>query len=241
MAARKVVPFRRTLRQGSVGPDVLGMKRALVRADCLPPKPGGQPLTNQFGKATQAGVRKFQKRAQIVSDGIYGLNTHRKLMPYVDSRGAWLFGQDVVDLKRLPSIRQRIMTEAMWGYNSRAAIHYAQVRPMHGIGMGHALPQTLDCSEFVTCCYKRADAPDPNRLLFNGLGYTGTLATHGVPVSLNQARPADLVLYGHSWPYEHVSMYVGFGRCVSHGSEGGPYLVPVDYRSDRAMIRSYLP
>jgi len=32
---------------------------------------------------------------------------------------------------------------------------------------------------------------------------------------------------------EHVAMYVGGGKVFSHCGEGGPYILPIDYRPDR--------
>ena len=234
----RVVPFKRTLRKGDIGPDVLGTKRALVKAGTLTYPPADE-LTRQFGNRMLAGLERFQKRAGITVDGVYGLESHRHLMRYFDAYGAYLMGLSKGETPAITS-RQRVANEAVWGYNNRGQIHYAQVRPMRMLDMGHRLPQTGDCSEFATVCYKRASCPDPNARLFDGAGYTGTLAQHGRLVSLSQARPGDLVLYGGGWPYHHVAVYVGFGRVVSHGSEGGPYLVPIDYRSDRRQIRSYL-
>ena len=237
--ASRVVPFKRTLSKGDIGPDVLGLKRALVKAVIFVHKPSDPPITNQYGTKTIEAVKRFQRKAGITVDGIYGLESHKKLMPYFDAYGAFLMGQSK-GVQPAITPRQRVVNEAMWAYNVRDQIHYAQIRPMRSLHLGHRLPQTQDCSEAVTVWGFRANVPDFNRRLYDGLGYTGTLAQHGVQVSLSQARPGDLVLYGGSWPFHHVALYVGFGRVVSHGSEGGPYLVPIDYRSDRAQIRSYL-
>lgn len=102
-----------------------------------------------------------------------------------------------------------------------------------------------DCSSFVTACYWLAGLPDPNDLGYNGQGYTGTLAQHGKPVTLAKARQGDLVFYGPGAPWHHVAIIsdaTGPARHVySHGHEGGPFLVDLDYRSDRGEIRTYLP
>ena len=109
------------------------------------------------------------------------------------------------------------------------------------------VPAYADCSSFATWTYFVAGASDPN-----GAGYsttaawTGTLGVHGVSLGLTRreqlrkARPADLVFYGRGLPWEHVAIYVGGGQVVSHGSEAGPLLRPLDYRLDRGDIRSYL-
>ena len=70
-------------------------------------------------------------------------------------------------------------------------------------------------------------------------GYTGTQAMHGRVVSLDALEVGDLVFYGRAWPYGHVAGYVGGGKVISHGSEGGPYLLPVRYRSDVSHARRY--
>ena len=74
-------------------------------------------------------------------------------------------------------------------------------------------------------------------------GYTGTQVNHGVRVKhkLNWRR-GDLIFYGDQGGGvpKHVAMYVGNGMVVSHGSEGGPYYVPWNYRSDWASTRRYI-
>ena len=53
--------------------------------------------------------------------------------------------------------------------------------------------------------------------------------------------PGDLIFYGPSWgSTSHVTINVGGGMCVSHGSEGGPYYTPYDYRTDIVGAISYL-
>jgi hypothetical protein len=235
---RRIVPLKRTLRRGDIGPDVFALKRALEKARCINrPKKG---FTRQYGPNTFNGVRKFQRLKKMkVVDGVYGIETHRKLMPFFDNYGAWLMGRSQGEGPGL-TVRQKVVNEAQWGYNNRNEIHYEQVRPMRSLNRGHKLPQTMDCSEFATVCYRRAEAPDPNARGYDGYGYTGTLSQHGRLVSLSQARPGDLVFYGSAWPFSHVAVYAGFGKVFSHGSEGGPYLLAVDYRRDRRAIRSYL-
>lgn len=237
-ARRRIVPLKRTLRLGDVGPDVTALKRALAKTGLY--RPTGGKATPQFGKALQLGLKKFQRKWKIPADGVYGPRTHRKLMPRYDLASAHLMSLAPAGVGGTLDRRGAVVAEATWGYNNRAAIHYSQARPMPSINAGHRLPQTHDCSGFATACYKRAGAADPNALGYSGYGWTGTLATHGRSVSLAAARPGDLVFYGSGYPYSHVAVYVGAGRVVSHGSEGGPYLLNIDYRRDRRVIRSYL-
>lgn len=232
-----VVPFRRSIKRGSRGKDVLAVKRALSRAGYL--KWGG--FTPLFGVFAERALKKFQKAKGVKVDGEVGANTLKKLAPYFDSYGYLLYvghtfnkNQNANDVKRA-----KIYAYALWGYNNRGLIHYAQQRPMDLLNDLYHLPVSNDCSEFATKAYKYAGATDPNGVNYNGSGYTGTLASHGRRVTLGQAQVGDLVLYGPAPTYEHVAIYIGNGRVISHGSEGGPYLLPIDYRSDRGEIRSY--
>jgi hypothetical protein len=72
-------------------------------------------------------------------------------------------------------------------------------------------------------------------------GFTGTMAVHGKRVvQVEHAKIGDAVLYGPAPTFEHVAVYIGGGRVFSHGSEAGPFLLPIDYRPDRGMIRRYI-
>lgn len=138
---------------------------------------------------------------------------------------------------------------AVLGYHHADAIHYTQ-GPQRWSGIdGHKkawrgeFPSYADCSAYVTWC------------LWNGLdhfrypdivnhehwraGYTGTLLEHGQKVYGNP-MPGDAVIYGSSWPGEHTALYTGGGLVVSHGSESGPHLIPMRYRSDIISIRRYI-
>jgi hypothetical protein len=95
----------------------------------------------------------------------------------------------------------------------------------------------LDCSAFVTLCYKEAGAPDPNGSAYNGDGFTGTLAKHGKEVSV--AKPGDLQFYGDPPDFHHVTVNIGDGLVASCGSEAGPRVYSASSPVP-AMIRTYL-
>ncbi len=63
---------------------------------------------------------------------------------------------------------------------------------------------------------------------------------HGRRIPLAKARAGNLVFYGLR-PGKHVVIVVGRGKAVSHGSEGGPYLLDPRDRKDLSEVRSYLP
>lgn len=136
--------------------------------------------------------------------------------------------------------RQLIMAAAMWGYYNKDAMHYAHpsnpaqsAKRMKDFGPPPNVPEWSDCSSFATWCYKVAGAVDPNGNNYNGSGYTGTLWNHGRKVSVAQLRAGDLCFYGNPASVNsHVTVYVGLGKVVSHGSEEGPFVTDVKYRSD---------
>lgn len=114
-------------------------------------------------------------------------------------------------------------------------------------GWKGSYPQYADCSSFYTWCVWDAtryrDRPDNVNGQAWQAGYTGTMIQHGTTVDPSALLPADAVFYG--WDASlgapmHVALYVGAGRVVSHGSQGGPYLIPVGYRGDIYACRRYL-
>ena len=142
--------------------------------------------------------------------------------------------------------RQAIAAAAMWAVNSKQYISYSQ-SPSRWSGISQRVcpysrvPPVADCSSFVSWLYWSAFGKGNDFL--NGAnwsaGYTGTMGNHGTPVSLANARPGDVVLYGQA-PYDHATLYVGNNKVVSFGQNGPALLIPINYRGD-FHIRSYLP
>lgn len=150
---------------------------------------------------------------------------------------------------------------ALLGLKNAEALHYTEESPRwDGISehilseQGH-FPTEADCSSFATWClwnglYVRFGQPDNVNGASWTAGYTGTLLSHGQPVGkLIDVRWGDLVLYGtpgtsgaHTAVITNVGT-PGAGRVphvVSNGSEGGPYWLPYNYRSDVMCIRRYI-
>lgn len=126
------------------------------------------------------------------------------------------------------SVRDKIVIAAEKALGKQPQYRYLQRRPMNK----ELLPLSpeikyMDCSEFVTLCYKEAGAPDPNGLKYNGQGYTGTLMQNGTKTLT--PRPGDLAFYRSP---EHVGVYVGGGQIIEMGGTPGPLRVSVRYRSD---------
>ncbi|HEY7196075.1 MAG TPA: peptidoglycan-binding protein [Gaiellaceae bacterium] len=238
MATKADPKLPRQIELNSRGRDVRALKRALKKAGFLAKDANVGPT---FDSATDAAVRAFQKEKKLEIDGQVGPDTFAALLPSYDRYGRWLVSQ--VKPNIVKGTRQRIVATAFVGYSNSAALHYTQdTRRMEGVRTKvrpPKFPAWEDCSSFATWCYWAAGAPDPNGLGFNGQGYTGTQVANGK--ATNNPRPGDLVFYGGGAVPGHVAVYVGNGRVVSHGSEKGPYLLGIDYRSDRSQVRSYLP
>jgi len=146
------------------------------------------------------------------------------------------------------SPRDKILQSSWALYNQRSNEHYTQdSRRWSGITNNvcpPSAPSYSDCSSASTWVYWTVFGKGNDFLNGQnwGAGYTGTLTNHGRLVQLSEAKPGDLVFYGTcSGCVSHVSIYVGNGMTISHGSDPvGNY--PIDsYGSlKRQQIRNYL-
>jgi len=138
----------------------------------------------------------------------------------------------------------RICMAAWFGYFHRDEIEYDSPGYGYSEAVRHpppAVPNHIDCSTFATYCYAVAGSPNPNTGGFGVQDYidhypsTMTLWPKGIliggtNVNVSKLRPGDLIFYGDSGisnfgvggPGEHVSVYVGRGIQISHGSDSGP-------------------
>ncbi|NPC70079.1 hypothetical protein HPP05_10020 [Corallococcus exiguus] len=196
------------LKRGSSGTGVRQLQTALVKLGHMTQaQMNTGPGT--FGARTEGSLKQFQKAHGVDAIGIYGPKTRAAFK----ALGATLGGA---------GLREKIVAEGLWGAANQERIHYAQIRPIDGIRLRHKLPLDIDCSGFVTLCYKWAGAPDPNGNRYSGAGYTGTLEAHMLHIPLSQVQPGDLCL----WQGKHVSLVIQGGAdplLISHGSEFGPY------------------
>lgn len=147
------------------------------------------------------------------------------------------------DRHAVDRIRRLGVQSALLAWRNAGAVHYTQGPDRwqgiakHLRGYRDQFPTSADCSSFATWVLWDATLAYRPKDFVNGTGWksghTGTLVQHGKKVSLSNLHVLDLVFYGdEGWRPEHVAVYVGGGKVVSHGSEGGPYLLPVAYRRD---------
>jgi hypothetical protein len=145
------------------------------------------------------------------------------------------------------SARERYTAVLRQFYDERANWDYGQVRPIPHPGQRGRVK--TDCSGGVTYAAQVAKVPDPNARGFDGLGYTGTLleSKYAKRVSLLQARPGDLIVYG-PFPGHHVVAILEAGPdplVWSHGSQGDPRIMrhsqQAAYQPAGVAVLSFLP
>jgi hypothetical protein len=252
-----LVPFPRTRKVGHKGRDVQQDRRALSRAGywplnrtTKPPSFYDKPIyTHKFAMY----VRRFQRAKHLPVTGEMDRATHNALArPWRGKGGAvhayGYYGKAgalvMADVTRKLRAQEKLLlttgtvqargcAAALMCVRHRGSIHYTQ-GGLRMQGVNNRLyppryPNYGDCSAMTTWWYYVGGAPDPNRLGYNGYGYTGTQSNHGQSVRWQTAPRMALVFYGH--PIGHVAMVVRRGMAVSHGSEVGPLLVAINYRS----------
>lgn len=110
-------------------------------------------------------------------------------------------------------------------------------------------PRTCDCSSTAKWMLWDAMArPYGVRDLvshqhWDGGGWTGNMYQNGKRVVHDSnLKIGDLIYYGDQGGGvpKHVAVYLGGGVVFSHGSQGGPYFLGIDYRNDRRMSRRYI-
>jgi hypothetical protein len=231
--ARVLQPRRPGHRQK--GSDVRAVQRTLRQLGLRKARP-----TGRYGRGTVKQVKEFQRKHGLRADGVYGFNTHGRLHRHFDATAKREYQSFTV------------IHVALWAAARNGSMHYVQMRPMDDMAPPPNINSQLDCSEFLTWCFKAAGLRDPSDLGYAGWGNTATQVIHGRSVAdIRQARPGlSAVFYGMNSAGDptHVAVYIGkrkrFGVLsrhvvVSMGSEPGPLVLPYDYRHDRHSIRVY--
>ena len=75
----------RTLKKGSKGADVKALQEFLLQLGYSLPRYGAD---GDFGGETAAAIKRFQARAGLAQDGVYGGDTHKALMDAVADHDA---------------------------------------------------------------------------------------------------------------------------------------------------------
>jgi hypothetical protein len=175
----------------------------------------GVDVDGEFGPATRDAVAAYQKKHGLKVSGLVGPHT-------------WTFIVKDVPRSDEDHTRATIVGHARWAVANANRIHYSQAGDrMAAIHKPRSLPLSTDCSASITLFYSWSGAPDPNGLLYDGEGYTGTMLSHCKRITAAQAKPGDLVVFGDT-PGHHVCMVLESGAnptLVSHGMERGPIVI----------------
>lgn len=247
MAKVVQAPYTRGLKLGMRGYDVFALNRALMKGGYLRSvkTPG-----SLFDEHTRRGVVRLQTAKKFPTiTGMVGPKTFKALLPMYDGYGVLLNKKAWAALHKQTTRTSRAQKQnqtiknTRWRRDRANRIHYTQSSMrMQGVRERmRPVPPKLsiweDCSSEATYEHWLVGWPDPNGLGYNGQGYTGTQIRHGWLVS--NPEIGDLVFYGPGrWDISHVAVYVGHGMVYSHGSEAGPFILPINYRPVR-QIRRY--
>lgn len=249
-----MTPLPRTLTKGTVGPDVDGVGRALVRAglmlrgtvapirvySAMPEK-----WRRTYGTRKMDAVNRLRKAEGWPTSGTYGPKVHQVL---IDS-GA--FDAKAIALlkayKPTPVLTppQRVRG-AIQDFCERAEVyerrwHYTQRRPYTGKGVPPDETHYNDCSSYVCVAYFWAgkvtglDVPDPAKFRWSGYGNTDWYMDDHLRVG-PPYQVGDLACYRG-----HVTICRKAGNSAtsvwsSFGSESGPIPTSLFYRRDLRFV-----
>lgn len=231
----KTAPLAAEIKLWSRGLDVVAVRRALWRANYLR-HAKGSPFPSLAGPFLIAAIRRFQKDKRLSVDGVYGITTHRALLPKFDSLARSLMCREAVRQTAL-----RYLQIAGWPYSMsrpNPVVAGKLRKQVAGIWIPSAAPNASDCSDFFEDTYY---VPGLIRLLGpagdDGYRNTYKLADHGQAIDVSQLQPGDAVLYNvpgdTQGPPNHVGVYLGAQKVARHaiaddGQSGGPFLHDVN-------------
>lgn len=151
--------------------------------------------------------------------------------------------------------RRLLLQAAELGLHRAPSLHYTQ-GPKRWEGIDKDLrawrgqcPEWADCSSFATWCLYEGLRHYGVRDVVNGAawraGWTGTMATRGKRVIHDESiKVGDLALYGDPVGRTgHVAVVADVKprlMVISFGSDPGPFLLPLRYRSDLRQVRRYI-
>jgi hypothetical protein len=113
--------------------------------------------------------------------------------------------------------------QAVKAYSEKGKYVYSEGtnRTNNGTLFGPA-PRTMDCSSFVTLCYKDAGLPDPSGGDYSTIGNTESLIANCEKVTGTPSKD-DLCFYEGSESAkhpQHVTLYIGGGKAIGMESPG---------------------
>jgi hypothetical protein len=243
--------FKRTIKAGDTGNDVIAWKIITSRAGCWPWAEFDNIAHKEFlhghgrTRAT-SGIKGLQKLLGITQDGVPGPETFKKSIPYRAKRGIVQYhaGEYIWDAHACALYRgyhavtpqRKIVTDVFkwwqWMVDHTVRIGYSQGRPMWELAR-HLEPPELpfdeDCSiTFSYCAFLGgARAPDPD-YKYSGLGNTGSLVRGGFWISESDILKYNKdyylgAIYGKDrWNTHHIAAIKSPSKVYSMGNESAP-------------------
>lgn len=220
------LPLPRVLHQGCAGPDVTAVQRTLWRLGLLSLRKWGF-----WGTGTTGAMKKFQLAHTIPATGYMAQRTLDALDEHMDDYSVLLMQRTYTKLHPVRTRRQIAVERALYSIKYAAFSRYAGPGSpfipyrMNWLRDPTKVPQYADCSSW----YRWATHP---AVVSTDQSWPTTwsewpAAQH---TSLFALKPGDAIFCGSR--NTHVYMPVGNGRGVSDGSETGPQIVAVGYRTD---------
>jgi hypothetical protein len=232
--------FKRRLRRGDHGNDVIALQRALHKAGIRRGKP-----SSHYRGPTADQVHKYKHHFNLTpADGdVCGKRMWSDLIHrgFFDGYDVWLVAHEPDPTPQPSDERLAARHAAAVAYALRGSIGYDQQRPMLDMDPLPNLDTIMDCSEFWKWC-RRCGGMSPGDNYGWAYGNTESLKQFGHRITSAQLRIADAAFYGvgsTSDPF-HMALYAGGGMVYSHGSSAGPYFLPMGYRTVREL-RTYEP
>lgn len=224
-----VVPFLGPFKSGQCGPAIKIMDRALIHLHFRI-----HPAKSCFGAYTKLTIVNYQKHLHFKPTGIYTLVVHNELVKhngYVKSDRILL--QALQQAQYNAMVRKNVLVIAGHAKLVGGTLNYSQSSSRTIFPAWPRLPPATDCSGFVTWIAWQAGFGATMGYFGPGssVGWTGTLGVQGTRVPAGAPlKIGDLVFYGARYPWGHVTMYLGHGLVISHGSIGVSIL-PYNYNS----------
>lgn len=163
-------------------------------------------LRRSWQRAKAAGVHPLAERRHGTLQGAVDAAHHDEQ----------LIHKLVAELERIDdNIRGRIVQAAHRALTEKARYEYAEVRPYPPSLFG-STPRRMDCSGFLTLCYKEGGAQDPNHLDYNGEGYCHTPDTRVLTAGLQWVPAGDIAVGDELWALDERAP----GDWADHDTDG---------------------
>ncbi len=201
-AAQKPLQLKpgETLERGAEGAKVRQLQQMLNRN-------GARLQTDgQLGPKTEAAIREFQRKNGLATDGVVGPQTQGALN------------------KQTPAAARPPQgpTPGTTGPQTTRSGNPAADAARAWVNRNFKPGQTKRCADFVSTVLKQSGTAPPG---FQHQNTVAGLARYGTPVSRQNLRPGDVMLFNNTYrpgPNTHTGIYIGNGQFVHRPTHNAP-------------------